>query len=125
MSNREPLYKFARADWMPDMLKSALVHNLDDDDWVVKVHTMAGMLSLPLDYELINAVAKNLNDSHWPARMMALYLLAKSQENDFSKVLDWTAKYDSSKLVRDMAIALGAAAPETKEPANPSVPSKP
>ncbi|GAI94972.1 unnamed protein product, partial [marine sediment metagenome] len=79
MANREPLYKFVYADWMPDMLKSALVHNLDDDDWVVKVDTMARMLSLPLDYELINAVAKNLNDSHWPARMMAVYLLAKNQ----------------------------------------------
>lgn len=112
MANREPLYKFTYADWMPDMLKSALVHNLGDDDWVVKVNTMAGMLSLPLDYELISAVAKNLNDTHWPARMMAVYLLAKNQNSNFGKVLDWTAKYDSSKLVRDMAIALGAGVPE-------------
>ncbi len=112
MANREPLYRFMHADWMPDMLKSALVHNLDDNDWVVKVNTMAGMLSLPLDYELISAVAKNLNDTHWPARMMAVYLLAKNQNSNFGKVLDWTARYDSSKLVRDMAIALGAGVPE-------------
>jgi tetratricopeptide (TPR) repeat protein len=126
MANREPLYKFTRADWMPDMLKSALLHNLDDDDWVVKVHTMAGMLSLPLDYELVSAVAKNLNDSHWPARMMAVYLLAKNQNSNFSKVLDWTAKDDSSKLVRDMAIALGAAGvPQASEPANPPAQSEP
>jgi len=126
MANREPLYKFMRADWMPDMLKSALLHNLDDDDWVVKVHTMAGMLSLPLDYELVSAVAKNLNDSHWPARMMAVYLLAKNQNSNFAKVLDWTAKYDSSKFVRDMAIALGAAGvPQASEPANPPAQSEP
>ena len=105
------------------MLKSALVHNLADDDWVVKVYTMSEMLSLPLDYELINAVAENLNDTHWPARMMAIYLLTKGQAGDFDKVLDWSAKYDLSKLVRDMAIALGAAVPQVQEPANQLLPS--
>ena len=112
MANREPFYKFMYADWMPALLKSALVHNLTDDDWVAKVHTMAWMLSLPLDYELINATAENLNDTHWPVRLTALYLLARAQDSNFGKVLDWSAKYDSSKLVRDMAIALGAAVPE-------------
>jgi hypothetical protein len=119
MAGSKPLYKLTSADWMPALLQSALIHNLTrDDDWVSKAHTMAGMLSLPLDYELTNAVAENLKDTHWPARLMAIYLLAKSQDSDFAKVLDWTVKYDSSKLVRDMAIALGAAAPEktTAEP---------
>jgi len=123
MANREPLYKFMYADWMPAILKSALVQTIADDDWVVKVHTMSGMLSLPLDYELINAVAENLNDTHWPARMMAIYLLTKSKNSNFAKVLDWAAKYDSSKLVRDMAIALGAAVPQVQEPANQLLPS--
>ncbi len=108
MAERELPYKLMSADWMPALLKSALIHNLIRDGWVAKVHTMAGMLSLPLDYELTSAVAENLNDTYWPARMMAIYLLAKRQDSDFGKVLDWTAKYDSSKLVRDMAIALGA-----------------
>ena len=124
MAGQEPPYKFMHADWMPDMLKSALVHNLDDDDWVVKVDTMALLdfqpLSLPLDYELIRGAAQNLNDTHWPVRMMAVYLLAKNQNSNFGKVLDWTAKYDSSKLVRDMAIALGASGTKTLEPANPA-----
>ncbi len=111
MANREPLYKFMYADWMPTLLKSALVHNLTYDDWVTKVHTMADMTSLPLDYELINAISENLNDTHWPTRLMVIYLLAKNQNNNFTKVLDWTAKYDSSKLVRDMAIALGGTVP--------------
>lgn len=116
MANREPLYKLMDADWMLAMLKSALAHSLSDDDWVARAHIMADMLSLPLDYELINAVADNLNDiDHWPARMMAIYLLTKAQNNNFKKVLDHIAKYDSSQTVRDMAIALGAAAPKPKQ----------
>ena len=112
MANRQPPYKFMHADWMPQLLKSGLLHNLNNDDWVTNVHTMAAMSSLPLDYELTNAMAENLNDTYWPVRMMAVSLLAKSQDDNFVKVLDWTAKYDPNKLVRDMAIALGAASPQ-------------
>lgn len=115
MANREPLYKFMYADWMPPLLKSALLCNLANDDWVVKTHTMTAMFSLPMDYELINAVSENLNDTHWPTRMMAIFLLAKDRNNNFGKVLDWAAKYDSNKLVRDMAIVLGAAKPEPQQ----------
>ena len=118
MANTEPLYKFMYADWMPALLKSGLLHNLTHDDWVVKVNTMAGMLALPLDYELTNALAENLNDTRWPTRLMAVYLLAKNQDNNFAKVLDWTAEYDSHRLVRDMAIALGGAAPQPQKPEN-------
>jgi len=84
-----------------------LLRNPANDQWVVKVHTMAEMLSLPLDYDLISAVAKNLNDTNWPVRMMAVYLLTTTTDSNFDNVLDWTAKNDSSKPVRDMAIALG------------------
>ncbi|MFA5240330.1 MAG: hypothetical protein WC476_11585 [Phycisphaerae bacterium] len=112
MAGREPLYKFVNADWMPTMLKSALVYNLtSSDDWTVKVNAMADMTSLLLDYEFINALSANLNDTHWPTRLMAMYLLAKNPNSNFTKVLDWTAKYDSSTLVRDMAIALGGTPP--------------
>lgn len=116
MANREPLYKFMYADWMPDLLKSALLYHLTKDDWVAKVHTMAVLLALPLDYELIDAVSKSLNDTHWPTRLMALYLLARNQDGNFGEVLDWTVKYDSSTLVCNMAIALGAAVPEQPAP---------
>ncbi len=113
MLKRKPLYRFKSADWMEPLLRSALLHesgllhNPANGQWVVKVHTMAEMLSLPLDYELISAVAKNLNNTNWPVRMMAVYLLSKNADRNFDKVLDWTAKNDSSELVRDMAIALG------------------
>ncbi len=127
MANREPLYKFKYAGWMPAVLKSALVRAATDDDWTVKVHTMAGAASLELDYELISAVAENLNDTHWPVRLMAVFLLGKSQDVGFRKVLDWTAKHDSNEYVRRMTVALGGAKPqkqEHKQPA-PATPEKP
>jgi hypothetical protein len=65
------------------------------------------MLSLPLNYEMISAVAKNLDNTNWTVRMMAIYLLTTTTDSNFDKVLDWKAKNDSSELVRDMAIALG------------------
>ncbi len=113
MLKRKPLYRFKSADWMGPLLRNALLHesgllhNPANGQWAVKVHTMAEMLSLPLDYELISAAAKNLNNTNWPVRMMAVYLLSKNADRNFDKVLDWTAKNDSSKLVRDMAITLG------------------
>ena len=107
MANREPIYKFMYADWMPASLKSALVQNLTDNDWVVKTHAMADMTFLPLDYKLIKALSENLNDGRWPVRLMAVYLLSTIPDSQFDRVLDWTAKNDPSKTVRDMAIVLG------------------
>ena len=134
MVEQGALYKFKYADWMPALLKSALLQesglllNPVDDDWMVKAHTMAEMLSLPLDHELIAAVAKNLNNPKWPVRMTAIYLLANSPDGSgFDRVLDWAVKYDSSRLVRDMAAALTAArqAAPQPEPANPAEPNVP
>jgi len=116
MSNRQLPYEFRYADWVPPFLRSALLHesgmlrNPAESQWVVKVHTMAEMLYLPLDHELISAAAENLNDANWAVRMMAIYLLAKSSDGKFDEVLEWAAEYDSSKLVRNMAVALGGAA---------------
>jgi len=113
MLNRKPPYRYMYADWMEPLLRSALLHESGllhksaNGQWVVKVHTMAQMISLPLDYELISAVAKNLNDTNWPVRMMAVYLLSINADHSFDKVLDWMAKNDSNELVRDMAAALG------------------
>ena len=119
LSNRKPLYSLMYADGMESLLKSALIHesgllcNPAKGQWVVNVHTMAEMVSLPLDYELLGAVAKNLGDTNWPVRMMAVYLLSsgghltvKTEDSNFDKVLDWTAQNDSNKFVRDMAIAV-------------------
>jgi len=124
LANRKPSYRYLYADWMPTMLRSALIHesgllrNPADDEWVVKVHTMVDMVSLSLDREMTRAVADNMNNPKWPVRMMALYLLAKTPGDEFNKVLDWAAKYDSSEFVRDMAIALGAAEAKDTRPTN-------
>jgi len=113
MSNRTLPYRFMYADWMTSLLKSALSHqsglllNTAEDEWVVKVHTMADMLSLPMDHELISPVAENMNNNKWPVRLMAVYLLTTIPDSKFNQVLDWTAKNDPSKTVRDMAIVLG------------------
>ncbi|MHC4333407.1 MAG: tetratricopeptide repeat protein, partial [Planctomycetota bacterium] len=112
MSGKKPLYKFASADWVPQLLKSSLTHSLTDDDWVVGVHAMAGTVSFSMDYELVGAVSENLADTRWPARLMAVFVLAKSGDPSFAKVLDWTAKYDTNTLVRQMAVALGGQTPE-------------
>jgi hypothetical protein len=119
-ANRQPPYKLVREDWMPPMLKSALVYGLTDSDWVVRVHSMAAVADLPLDYELINAISGGLNDQHWPARMMAVDLLAKKQGDSFVKVLDHVAQYDENEFVRNMAVVLGAKVPEpTQTPVEP------
>jgi len=120
----EKPYKFACADWMPQLLKSALARNLADDDWVVRVHTMLSLLDLPLDYELTRAASENLNAPSWPVRMAALYLLARSDGAAFADVLDWTARYDSSDLVRQMASALGGK-PTQNQPGQPQPPPNP
>lgn len=118
MSNRKPPYKFVYAEWMPTMFRNALIHeagllrNPDKAEWVVKVHTMAEMLFLPMDYELVEAVSDNLNDSSWPVRMMAMYLMAKTQQGKFDKVLESAVTYEPNSRVREMAIALGADATE-------------
>ncbi len=114
MSQINPLYRYMYAE--PALLKSSLVWGLADDDWVVKLQTLVSMMPVKLDYELTNGVATNLNDTHWPVRMMALFLLAKSDSPQFQPVLNWAAKHDSNEIVRDMASALGAVKPEEVQP---------
>ena len=114
MSDRTVPYRFMYADWMPTMFRNALLHesgllrNPTNGEWVVKVHTMSQMTLLPMDHGLINAVSENLTNANWPVRLMACYLLAKAKTGDFSKVLEWAAKYDSHQVVRQMAAALAA-----------------
>ena len=125
IADSKPLYKMTSAEWMPGLLQSAMKHNLQREDWIVKIHTMVGLLSIPVDLELTSAIAENLNEASWPTRLMALYVLSQRQDSNFSKVLDWTANYDQNKFVRDMAIALGATGSRPNEAVNPSPPGNP
>ncbi len=45
-------------------------------------------------------------------------MYARNQDNNFAKVLDWTAEYDSHGLVRDMAVALGGTVPQPQKTEN-------
>jgi hypothetical protein len=110
-------YKFVLQQ--PALLRSALVRSLADQDWAVKVQTTAAIMGLPLDYELTDALAANLYAQDWPARLMAILVLAKSQGSSFKRVLDSVAKSDESPHVRQMAIALGADVPPQEPPAAP------
>jgi len=122
MAKTGALYKFMYQE--PALLKSALLRSLADRDWVVKLQTMAAIVKLPLDYDLTGAVAANLYDDNWPVRMMAVFLLAKSQGPDFKKVLDSTVRSDDNTYVREMAVAFGAEVPEPEQPP-PTEPPEP
>ena len=109
----------------PALLTDAVRKSLTDEDWKVKLQTMAAMVLFPAapSYDLTRAVSENLSDRHWPVRMMALYLLSSLQPDAFKPVLDWTAKYDQNMAVRNMAVALGADMPQV--PQAPQAPSGP
>ncbi|MBN1787416.1 MAG: hypothetical protein JW806_03380 [Sedimentisphaerales bacterium] len=99
-----PAYRFMYAE--PELLSSALARCLAEDDWVLKVQTMATMLKLKLDYRLTEAVSEELNNPNWPVRLMAVFTLAGNQDEKFSSVLGWTAKNDSEPIVRELAAIL-------------------
>ncbi len=115
MSGEEPEYSLKYADWMPDLLISALTDGLASDDWIVIIYAMANVADLHQNYEITSALSENLDHTHWPVRMMATYVLAKNQGKDFSNVLNHTAKYDTNPFVREMAISFGAQRPQENE----------
>jgi hypothetical protein len=118
MATQGTLYAYRYADWLPALLRSALVSesglvlNAGEGDWAVRVNAMAGMLTLPIDQEYATAVAQNLSHPEWPVRLMAVYLLASVPGKDFGRVLDWVARNDTSDLLRSMAVALNATTPQ-------------
>jgi len=101
------------------LLVDAVRKLLVDPDWKIRVHTLDCLvsLSMPLDTEMIGEISDNLNHDKWPVRLMAMYLLAKTQPESFQKVLDWTGEHDGHPLNRRMALALGAKEPVSDEPA--------
>ena len=115
MAEQGTLYPYRYAAWLPELLRASLISasglllSQGQDDWVVKVNTMADLLALQIDQELATTVAKNLNDPQWPVRLMAVYLLASSTGEKFHAVLDWIAQQDSNELVRSIAMSLQSA----------------
>ncbi|MBE0537763.1 MAG: HEAT repeat domain-containing protein [Phycisphaerae bacterium] len=106
MTSAGPLYRYIRLD--RPVLLDAVKRSLADENWKVRIEAMKALtLAGKLDYELTRVMSSNLNDERWPVRLMAVYLLSKSEDGLFGQVLDWSANYDSQALVREMAIALG------------------
>ena len=96
-------YRFMYAE--PELLSSALARCLAENDWVLKVQTMAAMQRLKLDYRLTEAVSQELNNQYWPVRLMAVFVLARNQQQ-FTPVLSWTQQNDPNPLVKQMASVL-------------------
>ncbi|NIA17166.1 MAG: hypothetical protein GWO86_02340, partial [Planctomycetes bacterium] len=113
MAESGPLYRLIYAE--PVLFKSALARIMDESEWNIKLQTMAALLPLKLDYGLVEAVSEQLSNKNWPVRLMAVFTLAKSQQQNFQQVIDWTAEHDENQIVRDMAVALGAVSPDEPE----------
>ena len=131
MSEKGALYEFHYMEWLWGLWHAALVKPSGlllggtEDQWAVKVSTMADMFSVPLDQELANVLAKNLTQGRWPVRLMAVYLLAKSPTGSFGSVLDWVAQNDTDELVRSMAASLQSASSFATTPRLPAFQSSP
>ena len=103
----------------PQLLRSGLVRCLADENWTLRVETLLLLDDITLDYNLTNAVSESLNSNSWPVRMTALWLLGKNANPAFKKVCDWTAQNDGDQMVIDMAVALGAPAPQVVVESSP------
>ncbi len=112
MVKQGTIYPYRYADWMKEMLRAAftsesgLLLGPKSEDWPVKVHAMADLLSLKLDQEMATLTARNLADPKWPVRLMTLYLLAGNGGAGFDKMLDWVGQNETNALVRGMTAAL-------------------
>lgn len=109
LAGRKVAYSTAFTDGMSVMVKSSLINdsgllqNPENGGWVVKVCTMAEMLDMPLDFQLVEAVAKSLYNEKWPVRMMAIYVIAQSQGKNFDKVLQGFSQTEQNQLVKNIA----------------------
>ncbi len=90
----------------PELLYSALSRSLVEDSWETKVNVIKSLALVDLDFTLVDAISTNLNDSKWPLRLVVVDSLARVKSKKFTQLLDWVAKSDSNKLVRDYAKVL-------------------
>jgi hypothetical protein len=102
-TDSESNYRFIPVD--RSLVTSAIRKNLLDDDWMVKTVGISLLLDFrpPMDFEITRVVSQNLNDPNWPVRMAAMYMLYKTQGDNFLQVLKWKAKNDPDLNVRRLA----------------------
>jgi tetratricopeptide (TPR) repeat protein len=97
-------YRFIYAE--PQLLSSALARCLSENDWILKVQTIAAMQRLKLDYRLTEAVSEELENPNWPVRLIAVFSLAQNEGEKFMPVLSWLAKNDPHPMVKELAAIL-------------------
>ena len=123
MAAQGVLYKFKFAEWMPALLKTSLTHDsglllYPGPDAVGGKGPYPGRHGpiAPGHRSDQGGGPESGGHTHWPVRLMALYLLALDADGGFGQVLEWTSKYDVHPLVRDMTAALigGAVEPPLK-----------
>lgn len=87
------------------LLTSAIRKGIKDEDWTVKMQTMAALLPMrhSMEFSFINNISECLYDDQWPVRLMALHLLNKTQGQGFKPVLDSKAESDIEPIVRKFA----------------------
>jgi tetratricopeptide (TPR) repeat protein len=105
-AGKVPSYALKYDDWMPQMLRSAVVFGLQQDKWPVKALVTSQLTGLKMNYEITRVLSSNLNDENWPLRLITLYVLTKADTDDFSKVLDYYARNDANWLVKELAGSL-------------------
>lgn len=110
--NRDVLYRFKYADWMPAKLRSALTSDSglllhdSDEQWEAVAIILNHLSGLTLPTDLVQTITTHLNSPRWPLRLSSLVLLAQDPRHDIRAVLQWTAQHDEHVLMRDMARAL-------------------
>lgn len=104
LANMKNRYKFLYCE--PGLLTSALSKCLLEDDWVLKVQTMAALQDVNPDYRLIEAISSQLDYKDWPVRLVSVFTLAQKQGSSFQPVVQWVNSNDSNQLVRDMTAEL-------------------
>ncbi|MBN2512457.1 MAG: hypothetical protein JXB18_05915 [Sedimentisphaerales bacterium] len=111
-------YKYVAIE--PSLLADSVRRAIMDENWKIRVHIMSclGRYSVGLDYGMTASISENLNHDAWPVRMVALWLLASQQGDEFKPVLDWKAQHDPFWLNQRLAVLLGGkpAVPGQTEP---------
>jgi len=89
------------------ILTSAIRKGLNDQDWAVRLQTMAAMMPMrhEMEFSFIYSISESLYDDLWPSRLVALHFLSNVQGDGFKPVLESKAKDDAEEIVRQFAQA--------------------
>ena len=90
------------------LLTSAIRKGLKDEDWTVKMQVMAALLPMKnqMEFSFVRQISEGLYDDQWPVRMIALYLLSRTQGEGFRPVLEGKSEDDPEAIVRQFAEGL-------------------